>query len=238
MEISDLKTGFWVAHGVADHHSQLYSFSHFIPKFLCTTFLNHTNEERRLWNEIFGHLNYNYLHQLNKEDMVTSLPQIKFSNGICQGCILGKHPEKKFDKGKEWRTSSPLHMIHSDFMRPFLKPLIKNYQYVLTFIDNYSHFTWVYFLTLKSQVFQYFKEFKALVENQSGGRINILHSDNGGEYVKKYMQNFFSEAGIKIQHTMPYTPQQNDVAERKNQTLKEMENCMLQSKSLALKLWA
>jgi transposase InsO family protein len=169
--------------------------------------------------------------------MVTGLPQIKFSNGICQGCILGKHPEKKIDKGKAWRESSPLHMIHSDVMGPFPEPSINKYRYVLTFIDDYSRFTWVYFLTLKSQVFQYFKEFKALVENQSEGRIKILHSDNGGEYVNKYMQQLCSEAGIEIQHTVPYTPQQNDVAERKNQTLKEMENCMLQSKSLAPKLW-
>jgi hypothetical protein len=161
----DIKTGSRVAHGVADHHSWLYYFSHFIPKSICTTFFNHTNEERRLWNEIFGHLNYRYLHQLNKEDMATSLLQIKFSNGNCQGCIIGKHPKKKIDKGQAWRASSPIQLIHGDVMGPFPKPSINKYRYVLTFIDGYSLFTWVYFLTLKSQVFQYFKEFKALVEN-------------------------------------------------------------------------
>jgi transposase InsO family protein len=132
--------------------------------------------------------NYRYLHQLSKEDMVTGLPQIKFSNGIYRGCILGKNPEQKFDKGQAWRASSPLQLIHSDVMGPFPEPSINKYRYVLTFIDNYSRFTLVYFLTLKSQVFQYFKEFKALVENQSEGRIKILHSDNGGEYVNKDMQ--------------------------------------------------
>jgi hypothetical protein len=41
-----------------------------------------------------------------------------------------------------------------------------------------------------------------------------------------------------MQHTVPYTPQQNGVAERKNHTLKEMVNCMIQSKRLSLKYWA
>jgi transposase InsO family protein len=132
------------------------------------------------------------LHQLNKENMVTGLTQIKFSNAICQDCILGKNPEQKIDKGKEWRESSPLQMIHSDVMGPFPNPSISKYWFVLSFIDDYSHFTWVYFLTLKSQVFQYFKEFKALIENQSKGSIKIIHSDNGGDYFKKYMQQLCS----------------------------------------------
>ena len=60
----------------------------------------------------------------------------------------------------------------------------------------------------------------------------------GGEYVNKDVQKLCIDAGIQLQHTVPYTPQQNGVAERKNRSLKEMANCMLQSKSLAPKLWA
>jgi hypothetical protein len=52
--------------------------------------------------------------------MVEGLPAIKFTSGVCQGCILGKHPEKKFDKGKAQRASSPLGMIHNDITSPFL----------------------------------------------------------------------------------------------------------------------
>jgi transposase InsO family protein len=64
----------------------------------------------------------------------------------------------------------------------------------------------------------------------------MLRIDNEGEYVNKYVQKICIDAGIQLQHTMPYTPQQNGVAERKNRSLKEMANCMLQSKSLAPKL--
>jgi hypothetical protein len=78
----------------------------------------------RLWDEIFGHLNYKYLHQLSKENTVEGLPAIKFTSSVCQGCILGKHPEKKFDKGKAQRDSSSLGMIQSDIMGTFPQPSI------------------------------------------------------------------------------------------------------------------
>jgi hypothetical protein len=98
--ITDISIGSQLAHGIADHGSCLYFFSHFVPKSISTVFLSQSNDISRLWNEIFGHINYNYLHQLNKENMVEGLPAIKFTSSVCQGCILGKHPEKKFDKGK------------------------------------------------------------------------------------------------------------------------------------------
>ena len=83
-----------------------------------------------------------------------------------------------------------------------------------------------------------FLAFKAFVEKQSGHQILKLRSDNGREYVNNKFINFCTKHGIQLQHTIPYTPQQNGVAERKNCTLKEMANCMLQSKGLGLNFWA
>eukprot|EP00253_Pinus_taeda_P036569 PITA_36569 len=83
-----------------------------------------------------------------------------------------------------------------------------------------------------------FLAFKASVEKQSGHQILKLRSNNGREYVNNKFINFCTENGIQMQHTVPYTPQQNSVAERKNHTLKEMANCMLQSKGLSLNFWA
>jgi transposase InsO family protein len=83
-----------------------------------------------------------------------------------------------------------------------------------------------FFFKLKSKVFECLIEFKEFAENESGCKIEILFTDNGGVYVNKYVQQLCIDAGIQLQHTVPYTPQQNDVAERKNQSLKEMANCM------------
>ena len=72
----------------------------------------------------------------------------------------------------------------------------------------------------------------------SGIKIKILRSDNGGEYVNNDFLHICSQSGIQVQHSIPYTPQQNRVAKRKNQSLKEMTTCMLESKKLAENLWA
>jgi transposase InsO family protein len=100
-------------------------------------------------------------------------------------------------------------------------------KYFLTFIDDFSRRTWVYFLKLKSEVFDKFLAYKALVEKQSGHQIQRLRTDNGGEYVNKNFTSYCTTQGIQMQHTVPYTPQQNGVVERKNCTLKEMANCMI-----------
>jgi hypothetical protein len=102
--ITDISTGSQLAHRIADHGSRLYFFSHFVPKYIINVFLSQYNDIRRLWHEIFGNLNYKYLYQLNNENMVQGLPAIKFTSGVCQGCILDKHPEQKFDKGKAQRA--------------------------------------------------------------------------------------------------------------------------------------
>ena len=88
--------------------------------------------------------------------------------------------------------------------------------YYVTFIDDYSRKTWVYFLKSKDEVFGKFKEFKALGDNISERKIMTLRSDNGGEYTSNEFGNFCKDAGIKRELTTPYNPQQNGVAERKN----------------------
>jgi hypothetical protein len=120
---------------------------------------------------------------------------------------------------------------------PLSSPSFSGCNYFLTLINDFSRCTWVYFLKLKSEVFDKFLAYKALVEKQYGHQIQRLRTDNGGEYVNNNFTSYCTTQGIQIQHTVPYTPQQNGIAERKNHTLKEMANCMIQSKGLSLKYW-
>jgi hypothetical protein len=146
--------------------------------------------------ERFGHLNFRYMQHLSNQRLVDGLPTIHFSKGVCEGCVLGKHPQDKFDKGKSQRDSAPLDMIHSDLMGPFPHPSIRKARFVLIFVDDFSCFTWIYFLRKKYEVFQHLKDFKALVETQSRKKIKVLQTDNGGEYVNHEIHNIFHEAGI------------------------------------------
>ena len=77
-----------------------------------------------------------------------------------------------------------------------------------------------------------FIELKALIENAFGKKIKTLRSNNFKEYISNAFLHICSQIGIEIQHLVPYTPQQNGVAKRKNRSLKEMATCMLEAKKL------
>jgi hypothetical protein len=237
VDIYDMKTNSRVAIGEVNHQSRLYTFSEFIEPD-SALLLTHANESSRIWNERFGHLNFRYMQQLIKQILVDVLIDIHFSKGVCEGCVIGKHPQEKFDKGKSQRASAPLDLIHSDLMGPFPHPSISKARFLLIFVDDFSRFTWIYFLMQNYEVFQHLKDFKALVETQSGKKIKVLRTDNGGEYVNHEIHNIFHEAEIQLQHIVPYTPQQNGVVKLKNISLKEMASCMLHAKSLPQRLWA
>jgi hypothetical protein len=145
---------------------------------------------------MFMNLNFIYMQYIIKQGMVDGIPDIHFSKGICEGCVIGKHPQEKFDKGKTHRASSTLDLIHSDLMGPFPHPSINKERYILIFVDDFSCFTWIFFLMQKLEVFQHLKDFKALVETQSRKKIKILRIDNRGEYVKHEIHNIFHEVGI------------------------------------------
>jgi transposase InsO family protein len=172
--------------------------------------------------------------------MVTGLqPLVSSRYGVCVSCVLEKHHWDNFYKCASWHASCPLQLVHSDLCGPLSSPSFSGCKYFLTFIDDFSRRTWVYFLKLKSEVFDKFLAYKALVEKKTGHQIQRLRIDNGGKYVNNNFTIYCTTHGIQMQHTVPFKPQQNDVAERKNFTLKEMgTNCIIQSKGLSLKCWA
>ncbi|XP_028057307.1 uncharacterized protein LOC114261266 [Camellia sinensis] len=105
---------------------------------------------------------------------------IKDNHG--ESCILGKHHRTSFAKEVKWRATKPLELVHTDVCGPLMPMSSGHNRYFLTFINDYSRKTWVYFLKRKSEVFCIFKEFKAFVEKQSIYYIKTLRSDQGGEY--------------------------------------------------------
>ena len=98
VEISDIANGRVIAKGLVDHGSKFYRFSHFMPFSNLSTLLTHSNEASKIWNERFGHINYKHLSYLCEKYMVSGFPKIEFSKGFCQGCILGKHLEHKYER--------------------------------------------------------------------------------------------------------------------------------------------
>jgi transposase InsO family protein len=189
-----------------------------------------------LWHRRLAHINYKALPYICKA--VTGLPELKGDHkDVCNGCAQGKNIKNPFPK-RDSKTKGVLELIHLDVCGPMPSSSISGYVYYVSFIDDYSRKTWIYFLKTKDEVFSKFKEFKALIENLSERKIKILRSDNGGEYTSKEFVNFYKYVGIKRELTTPYNPQQNGVAERKNRTILEAVKTMIHDQDLPMCLWA
>ena len=115
---------------------------------------------------------------------------------------------------------------------------LSGYVYYASFIDDYSHKSWIYFLKNNDEVLEKLKEFKALVENLSEKRIKTLRSDNGGEFTLGEFNKYCKEAGIKRDLTIPYNPQQNGMAKRNNGSIMEAIKAMIHDQDLPMYLWA
>ena len=111
-------------------------------------------------------------------------------------------------------------------------------KYFVTFVDDYSRLVFVYFLKAKSEVFEKFKQFVALVENFTGKTVRILRSDRGGEYESREFQLFCAQKGIDKELTVPGSSQQNGVAERMNRTLMNKATAILRESKLGTGFWA
>ena len=195
----------------------------------------------KLWHRRFGHLSEGNLAKLSRQSMVegftykaTSLHQ----TGLCEPCITGKLHKTPFPRTKEKRARKPLEVVHSDVCGKLRNKSISGAEYFLTFIDDKTHFTWVYVLKRKNEVFQKFVEWNKMIERQSGRKLKILRTDNGGEYTSTEFQAYLRSQGIKHETTIPKTPEQNDVAERMNRTLVESTRTMIFDANLPKRFWA
>ncbi|KAJ1685762.1 hypothetical protein LUZ63_017152 [Rhynchospora breviuscula] len=111
-------------------------------------------------------------------------------------------------------------------------------RYVYVVVDDYSRFTWVFFLAHKEEAFDYFVKFSNRVENEKGLKISRIRSDHGREFENAKFDELCIEKGYKQEFSAPRTPQQNGVVERKNRTLQELARTMLHEFAVPKFLWA
>lgn len=100
---------------------------------------------------------------------------------MCKDCILEKQKRVSFQIGERNPKKEKLELVHFDVWGPTTLSSIGGKHYFMTFIDDHSRKVWVYFLKHKSEVFNAFKRWKAMVENETGLKVKKLRTDNGDE---------------------------------------------------------
>ncbi|KAK8921677.1 hypothetical protein KSP39_PZI020061 [Platanthera zijinensis] len=195
-------------------------------------------QQTKLWHQRLGHLNGQDMKKLSTQHMVEGLPPITTDNTVCEKCAEGKNHRLPSPKTSYRRSLMPLDLIHSDLWGPSTTPSLSGKIYFLLFVDDCSRFMWIYFLKHKSDSFETFQIFKALVEKQFERSIKILRTDRGGEFISNEFTSYCSKEGIRRELTASRSPQQNGVVERRNRTIIEMARTMLLSKSMPKEFWA
>lgn len=132
-------------------------------------------------------------------------------------------------------ASFPLDLIHSDVWGPAPQLASNKYRYYVSFIDDFSKFTWLFPMSSKNEVYTIFLRFKTQIEKFFKRHIKVVQSDWGGEYRK--LSNFFAQEGIVHHLSCPHTHEQNSTAERKHRHIVEMGLTLLAHAPLPLTFW-
>ncbi|GJY94013.1 putative ribonuclease H-like domain-containing protein [Tanacetum coccineum] len=220
----------------------MYSFDmkNIVPKESLTCLVaKATLDESMLWHRRLGHINFKNINKLVKDNLVRGLPTKHFENDqTCVACLKGKQHRASCKSKVLNPITKPLFMLHMDLFGPTFVSSLMHKKYCLVVTDDYSRFTWVFFLTTKDETSEILKRFIKEIENLVDKKVKIIRSDNGTEFKNKVMDDFCREKGIKREYSVARTPQQNGVAERRNRTLIEAARTMLADSKLPTTFWA
>ncbi|GKC39602.1 putative ribonuclease H-like domain-containing protein [Tanacetum coccineum] len=206
---------------------------------LTCLFAKATPDESNLWHRRLGHVNFKTMNKLVRGSLVRGLPLNFFKiNQTCVACQKGKQHRASCKTKTVSSISQPLQMLHMDLFGPtFVKSLMKK-MYCLVVTDDFSRFSWVFFLATKDETSEILKTFITGIENLIDLRVKVIRCDNGTEFKNRVMNQFCEMKGIKREFSVARTPQQNGVAERKNRTLIEAARTMLADSKLPTTFWA
>ncbi|KAJ9556676.1 hypothetical protein OSB04_011290, partial [Centaurea solstitialis] len=195
--------------------------------------LAHGTADRQLWlwHRRLGHPSFGYLKMLFPSLFLNKSTCIK-----CETCVLAKNHRVSFNSSNT-RVNSVFSLVHSDVWGPAPNSKKNQFRYFVLFVDDFSRMTWVYFMKHKSEVPDKFFMFYKMIQTQFNKKIQILRSDNGGEFVNQTMQSFIQENGLIHQTSCSNTPQQNGVVERNNRILLEKTRAMMIESQVPKSFW-
>lgn len=214
---------------------RIYQLQATIGRPLC--FAAHSSEVSWLWHGRFGHLGFDNLRKLAREEMVRGLPTLDPVDGVCDACLAGKQRRSPFPVQARRRAAQVLDLVHGDLCGPISPSTPSGNRYFLLLVDDKSRYMWVKLLARKDEAASAIKNFQSAVEVETGRHLKVLRTDRGGEFTSVEFGQYCASRGVQRQLTAPYSPQQNGVVERRNQSVVSMARCMLKSKGLPGHFW-
>ncbi|GJT02577.1 retrovirus-related pol polyprotein from transposon TNT 1-94 [Tanacetum coccineum] len=201
--------------------------------------LTDTSTKSWLWHRRLSHLNFGTINQLTSHDLVDGLPKFKYHNNhLCSACEQGKSKKASLPPKLVPSTESKLELIHIDLCRPMRAASINGKKYILVIVDDYSRYTWAYFLRTKDEAPDMIINFVNQVQRNLKASILTIRTNNGTEFKNKKLRDFYAKLGIVYKTPIARTPQQNGVVKRRNRTLIEAARTMLIFSKVPEFLWA
>lgn len=157
-----------------------------------------------LWHQRLGHPGPHVQSLISSQFISCNKYNVSLS---CNACHLGKHTRLPFVLSNNYATEL-FEIIHSDL---WTSPVLSTtgIKYYIIFLNNYSHFLWVYPLCNKSDVFGNFLHFCTYVKTQFKCEIKSFQCDHGGEFDNHQFHFLFDQNGIQFRFPYPHTSQQN-----------------------------
>ncbi|GJZ08585.1 putative ribonuclease H-like domain-containing protein [Tanacetum coccineum] len=222
--------------------NNMYSFNleNLVPsRGLACLIAKATIDESNKWHRRLGHVNFKNLNKLVKGNLVRGLPSKIFQNDhTCVACQKGKQHKASCKAKSVSSISQPLQLLHMDLFGPTSVRSLNHKTYCLVITDDFSRFSWVFFLRTKDETSGILKDFIRQIKNQLNQKVKTIRCDNGTEFKNRDFIEFCGSKGIKREYSNARTPQQNRVAERKNRTLIEAARTMLADSFLPNTFWA
>ncbi|KAD0657028.1 hypothetical protein E3N88_43918 [Mikania micrantha] len=199
--------------------------------------LSKIDETAWLWHARLGHLNFEAIRKMSKEGLAKGIPKVEHKSQVCEACLVGKQKQLPFPPHAKFQANQPLELIHADLCGPISPSTLVGNKYFLLLVDDYSRYMWIHKLKSKDQAPDAFKTFKQAAELESGFKVKALRTDRGGEFTSTKFEQVCNEDGIRRFLTAPYTPQQNGVVERRNQTILGTTRSILKAMKLPQWMW-
>ncbi|GJS93572.1 retrovirus-related pol polyprotein from transposon TNT 1-94 [Tanacetum coccineum] len=192
-----------------------------------------------LWHRHLSHPNFDTINLLSKYDIVTGLPKLKFfKDHICSSCELWKAKHNSFKTKTTPSSKRRLQILHMDLCGPMRVESFKGKKYVMVIVDDYSRYTWTYFLRSKDETPKILIDFLKLVQRGLHAQVRTIQTDKGTEFLNKTLHACFAQEGIEHQMSTARTPEQNNVVKRQHRTLVEAARTMLSAAKVPLFFWS